>query len=361
MDIKQKIKASRKRSVILNQGEPTGRTNALNPGTMNALKEAYIDMQKASAVPMKSIPIEPIKRMPAIEQRYQDMGDAMGICPYELRDIMGAHIGSDEALVFTLLKKFVTAAKLAGSIDFSGTRKTIREAEDRYRAQRDNWELQVDACKKANIDIGKEVAAKTGEFDKAWGNILVDLVTKLDRNADITSLGAWDRLMVMAIAHTGDEFCTITKNVAKLDFSACKRMKPDVVVDLPKVASVIQKHEEDVKWQTWLSNASVDQMVKQLWNMGVENDDEEMAQRRQELEWAIIAKSGRTPVRDRWGNLNWHATFNNEPVIEDDFSWEEEREREKLEAWKEALQRQRDKAVRVNSGKGKNSKLKFVD
>ena len=350
--IKRLVKAGKSKSVVTH----TGRTNAMNPSSLGKLAEAYEAMERANKVPMQTQGPAPIKRMPTIDQRYKDMGEVMGICPYELRDVMQAEIGEDQTLVFTLLKKFVTAAKLSGAVDFEPTKKELKATETRHTLNMNTWQAEGERLKVRNADIAKLTLEKKGEFDAAWSEILIDLVTKLQRNKDVKSLGAWDRLMVMAIAHTGEEFCAIEHDLAVLDFKACQRMAPDKIVGLPKVANVIHEHEEEVRWSTWLNRASIDQMVKKLWEMGVENDGSEEARRREQLEWLIIAKSGKTPVRDRWGNLNWNATFSETPVFEDDYSWEEERERQKIEAWKEALQRQRDKAIRVKSGRGTKSK-----
>lgn len=349
--IKTRVKSGRSKSIILGGSGPmTGRTNAANPGSLNKLFEAYRDLTKADSILEQELPFEPVKRLPNIDQRFKDMGEAMGICPYELRDIMNANFDSDQTLIFTLLKKFISAVKLSGAVDLVPTHKMLKEVEANHRERHKNWRRDCANIRRRNQAITDEVFRKKAEFDKAWSEILIDLVTKVDRNSDINSLGDWDRLMVMAISITDENCCKIDKNTASLNFKACQKMDPSTVTSLPDVAHRIREQEEDIRWQSWLGQASTNELVKMLWQMGPGHDGEMQSHRREQLEWAIISKSGKRPVHDRWGNLDWHATFNNyeEYDEQDDYHINDLSQKEMV--------LKKLKTIRVTSGKGKKPK-----
>ena len=322
----------KRKSVILPKGVATGSiTNATNPSSLQKLMRAYTDKVNAEGTRLQEKGPPPNKARIPIDARYIAMGDAMGICPHELKAIMESHIGDDQALVFTLLKKFVTAVKLSGAVDLSPTHRKLREIEDSYREQMDVYAERCKAVDQRNRAIQDEIKAKQLAFSAAWLDILIDLKTKLDRNNDISSLGEWDRLMTMAIASKGDEFCLIVKDKATLDFQACKAMTPDDIINLPATAKQIQETEEEMRWQNWLSRASVNQLMKKLWEFGVEVVDEADARKREQIEWAIVAKSGRIPVRDRWGNLDWYSTFTGDDTMErPSYSYDDDYEKQEL-------------------------------
>ena len=353
--IKARVKSGKSKSVVLGVSSPvTGRTNATNPGSLNRLFETYRDFAKADSITPRSLPFEPSKRLPAIDQRFKDMGDAMGICPYELREIMEANFDGDQTLIFTLLKKFITAVKLSGAVDLSSTHKMLKSAETNYREQHKRWKRECDLVKQRNQSAADEVAKRKAEFDRVWGDILIDLVTKVDRNPDINSLGDWDRLMVMAISHTDSKCCTIIKNNASLNFKACQQMDPSVVVNLPDVAQSIREQEEEIRWQSWMNQASINELVQMLWQPDLEGDEETQDYRREQLECAIARKSGKRPIRDHLGNLNWHATFNESNEYSDFEDLDQYNLFDPM-FQKETLRRQL-KSIRVKSSTGKKPK-----
>lgn len=358
--IRKLVSKGKSSSVVLPKGVPlSGQTNATNPTSLGSLMQAYQDLEKAESVPHKGKPAKPQELKLTIDQKYVTMGDILGICPYELREIMGAEFKEDQTLIITLLKKFVSAAKLANAVDLKPVHDRLKDVAKKNRDKEHDWRQSCDKVDKDNTAIDNQVKAKRAAFSKAWGDILIDLTQKLSRNPKVSSLGEWDKLMVMAISLTGDKYCVIDKvtNEAQLNFAECKNMPPVTVSKLPTKARAIQQEFEEAKWQSWLSSASVEELMKELWNFDLRDDDD---WRREQLEWAITAKTGRVPVRDKWGNLNWHTTYQQAPDFGfDDFLYQDEEEEYRIQCMKDLINSRVALGVnpkskgKVKSGSGK--------
>ena len=327
--IRDMVKKGKSKSVIVPNGGAvlSGQTNATNPTTLRELQDNFHDYQRASKVSLEILPPKPAKVMPHINEQYKRMGDMLGICPYELEAIMKAEFTEDQELAISLLKKFVSAVKLSAATDLSKAHKVLKDASDRYNEMMKGWHKKVKAVDAQNEKVAEEKTRTRAALYQAWGNILIDLSQKVMRNADIKSLGEWDQLMLKALERTNTVYCKIDNGVVNLDFKACKGMIPEYIGYLPSLARQIQNEIEEAKWHSWLNNATVEDLMSELWKCDDEDD-----QRRIELEWAITAKEGRIPIRDKWGNLNWHATYhqdmNNLDILEelygDDYDFDEE-------------------------------------
>lgn len=336
--IKDIVKKGKSKSVIVPNGGAiiSGQTNATNPTTLRELQDNFHDYQRSVGVSQELKPSRPAKVMPVIGQQFKRMGELLGICPYELETIMKAEFTEDQELAVSLLKKFVSAVKLSAAVDMTKTHKTLKDARDSHAKMEDNWKKKCDAIDVKNQKVLNDQQTSRGNLYKAWGNILIDLSQKVMRNADIKTLGEWDQLMLKALERTDKNLCQINKDTVSLDFAACKVMKPEAIGKLPTIARQIQNEIEEARWYEWLNKATVEELMDRLWNA---SDDSERA----ELELAITAKKGRIPIRDRWGNLNWHATFSQdndldlyEAFYDEDLSEEEEYEIKRMQDLLEA-------------------------
>ena len=312
----------RHKSVMLPKGvaTSTGQTNATNPASLTKLRDSYLDLAKAQSAPTMTAPTKPLKVVPGIDKKFTNMGELLGICPYELRAIMTAEVGEDQTLMLTLLKKFVSAAKLSGMVDLSETHKMLKDAEQLYHNRIADWQNSCDRVKKKNAQTLREVADKEKAFRSAWIEILIDLQTKLERNKDLSTLGEWDRLMIMAIASHGEQYCKITNNSAVMNFNACKGMDAFDISNLQTKAAEIAAEEREMIWQNWLLKASVQDMLSEVWRI-TEVSTEEESRRLLQLETMIISKSGRLPVYDKWGSINWHQTFYDDDPYTAEYQW----------------------------------------
>lgn len=307
ISLKDKIKGSKSKGVMLPKGAPlSSQTNATNPGTLTRLHEANQALGIAKHREIQSKPLAPAKRMPHIAENWKRMGERLGICPYELKTIMEAEITEDQELAFSLLKKFVTGTKLSNAVDMKETHEELRLHENRHRMQMENWQK---TCDKIDADqAAKDENIKQCEtvFATAWGNILIDLVQKVDRTEDVKLLGQWDRWMMMALSEYGPRYASIDKTTGKcrITFSECRDLDPEKVMAVPARARELQIDDQERKFQHWLDTGSVEDLMRELWKL---EDDE--YERKEAIEWAIAARSGRRPVRDRFGNIDWHVTF----------------------------------------------------
>lgn len=317
--IKRLVRSGKPKGIVLPPGEQiTGQTNSANPGTISKLLTAYADVERAQSQPYPAKPGKPQKRMPFVDDKFETMGKEIGVCPYELQAIMTAEFSSDQTMIFEMLKKFIALVKLSAAVDLSEVHKDLKEAEQTYRRQYERWENE---CAKADATINAisdGITRAENAFASAWGDILVDLVTKIERKPDINALGDWDKWMVYAIASHGNRYAKIHANGrVSISFKDCKTMEPEKVSKLHEVARKTKKHEENNQWLLQLDKLPVNSLMKMLWSFDPENETDEDGIRREQLEWAIASKSGRTVIRDRWGNLDWGATFASSSFLND--------------------------------------------
>jgi hypothetical protein len=243
---------------------PQGQTNSANPTSLKKLQASYDALKRVEdmSIPKKSP--KPTKQSPHVEGRYKKMGEAIGICPYELKAIMNGSFSEDQMLILTLLKKFVTAAKLSGAVDLSPIHTALKESEERYQNDLEQWKISSRKIEGAQRLHEKELAEKQKDFSTTWGDILIDLVTKISRNNDIKSLGEMDQLMVLAIARTGSKYCKVVKDNISLDFNNCKKMPAEDIISLRDVANTIKEERKYNEWMTWLNTASLEEMKSEL-------------------------------------------------------------------------------------------------
>lgn len=337
----------KRRGLMLPKGEASGTTNATNPHTLTKLIAAHQELLMAKGVPVPTIPSKPIMAKVYVDSKFINMGALMGICPHELEAILAGEFTEEQTLILTYLKKFVSAAKLSGAVDLAPVHENLRETEENNRLNLEAWEINARRTEDRIKELNRKIRLREAEFAQAWGAILIDLQTKLQRNPEVSGLGSWDRYMVMAIQQTDVHYCSIFDGKVVLDFAKCKTMPVDDIMNLRSRANAIKDHEKDLEYDTWLHNAPLDELVNRMWTMGRFGEEitAEEAREHQQLEWAIIARSGKIPVRNFRGELDWHATLNGDPD-----QYEDERENEKRELIKAHL---RDRATKVKSGSGK--------
>jgi hypothetical protein len=299
-----------------------GRTNATNPGSLNRLEDAFDDLMNAQATKPQRVNPPPTKTMPSIHPQFTKMGEALGTCPHELQVVMNTEYKVEDTLVFTLFKNFVMAAKLSGSVDLKPVHKVLKGCEERHAREMETWTHVDEMIKQKNKDAAVNLKNCQKAFDTTWGDILIDLTTKLERNPKIDSLGDWDKLMVLALNRRGEEYCMldIKKAEALLDFNKCKTLDATTVMSLPKVASQIGEEIEQAKWQIWIGKATTEELLEELWKTSEfeDHDDHVNDGRLEQLEWAIVAKSGRIPLRDRNGRIDWAATMSQDDNLSDE-------------------------------------------
>lgn len=287
-----------------------GQTNSANPTSLKKLEDAYTVLEKTKEAFVPAMPLKPTKQVPNIEKRYKQMGEIIGICPYELKAILNSSFGEHETLVITLLKKFVTAAKLSGSVDLVSINKMLKEAEDRHQKDLQEWKDHSRKIASIQKKHKQDVEEKQKAFSLAWGNILIDLVTKLSRNNNLHSLGDMDQLTVLAIARTGSKYCKVVKNKVELDFNECKKMPPDLIVNLQSVAATIKSEQEYRIWVKWLKTASIEELKNELYKseMGIKDLSFDKVS---DITMALSEKLGIQSAIDEYGNTEYFYSKSN--------------------------------------------------
>jgi hypothetical protein len=271
---KGKMLKNRKKSLVTSTPSPaSGQTNATSPKRMEAIQTAFGDMMEAKNREVPRQPTVPVKRIVPIPSFYKTMGEKLNMCPYELRDILSHEFDDDDVLVMTLFKKFVTAAKISGLVDFTETKKTLREVEIRHQDEMKWYQESLDARQ-------AEIARKAADFSsnqtlltKNWNDLLIDLVQKIQRNPDIKSLGTLDYWMVKAIKVQHPKCVKIDKqDVATIDFVACQKIKPEDVQRLFSTMKQLQEQDAENKFLAKLRGDSLDALQQKLEEYSL-NDD----------------------------------------------------------------------------------------
>lgn len=309
-DIQKRIMAGKNKSIILKKGGTTaGVTNAVNPTSLKKLSEAFEDIEVVRRTPIIESYEKPKKVLPNIEVRYRTIASELGVCPYELKAIMNAELNGDETLIFTILKKYVAAVKLCGVVDLAPVHKKLKNSEEAYKLELRRWDAHEKRARASVAENRSKFDRAQKEFGKVWCGILIDLITKLDRNNDISELGMMDRYLVMAINLQSEEACQINGNIAALDFNKCKNIPTKIVSELPAIAQEIRESEIQIERENWLFTAPIEDLLTELWNLDIQDDRSYEAY---DIESAIAERSGKTPIYDHRGNICWNATFSDE-------------------------------------------------
>lgn len=244
-----------------------GKTNAANPTTLGKLTDNFNDFASAQKQAMRPIPVEPQKRMPPLGDRFHRMGEMLGMCPYEIRDIMDHEFTADNELVVTLLKKLFTAVKISGEVDHSGSHKALRDARDAYDISMEGYRKLKDAAEKHNLDLLGQRTDRRHKLYAAWTDILIDLKTKIQRNPVDEQLAELDKWLVRALAsQVSTDVCMIdNKGRIFLDFDKSKNISPEIIGQLQKLAAKMQADDVERRRQDFYFRAPIEDLMSRLW------------------------------------------------------------------------------------------------
>ena len=236
-----------------------GKTNAINPGVTNELEKSFKELVRLGQIPVPSLPAQPTKNLPRARAGATRMGKLIGICPYELDAIMAHEFTEEDTLALVALKKFLTAAKLSGSIDLSPIRKQLKTIEDSHSKEMGRWETSRKNVLKQRAQIIQGVEEATNKFKTTWRGMLIDLIKNLDAAGHVDKLGRMDYWIVQALAtHKG--IVTNAKGNARINFKAAAELEVNKVQDLSKIAREMErtKFENDLRQKACVAS------VKQL-------------------------------------------------------------------------------------------------
>lgn len=266
--IQNSMKLKGARTLVTNT---PGRTNATNPTSMSELSKAFEALKKAEAVRVIPTPNEPTPKMWTINDHYIKMGEAIDMCPYELRTILESDIATDNDLVKAALKKLFTAVKISCDVDLTETRREKQSWIDRNVKQHKQW---LDSCRTAterNEIRSENITEATQEFYNAWGKILIDLIQRIQNSPQLSSLGTWDQYMCRALAKLDKTVAVIKNDTVTINFNEARKMAPELIDSLPEVAARIQESDEAMKFSKWLSSATDDELEDQM--LGCRDED----------------------------------------------------------------------------------------
>lgn len=301
-------KRQRNSLVSITPSPASGQTNATSPNRIDAIQDAFKQMSEAQSRGIPRQPTAPVKRKLGITQFYENMGEKLKMCPYELRDILNHEFNEEDVLVMTLFKKFVTAAKISGLVDFSETKKSLRQIETRYQEEVE-WHDNLVQIRQAEI-VKKEndFAQQETLLKRTWNDLLIDLVQKIQRNPDIKSLGALDYWMIKAIKVNHPSCVKINKqDIATIDFSACQKIKPENIQRLFSTMKQLQEQDAENRLLADLRRASLDILQQKLEEYTL-NEDPRLPYVEDEISQRLgrnIAKDYYS-TNDPWDDYNYY-------------------------------------------------------
>ncbi len=274
-------------------------SNAATPNRINTFAETMTQLKVSQEIKIPRAPSEPILRMPQIQPLYKTLGEKMNICPYELRDILTHDYTEENEIALSLLKKFVVAVKLSGTVDFSNSRENIRLSEERFKNETE-WQKQ-EVEKINNLAAEKEQKIKTGsaELRKIWHDILIDLVTKLQRNQNINDLGTLDYWLVKALKAKSSKYVKVDRqHQVTIDYQKCKSITSDGVQQLFKDMSTMRESHAAHTLRSELHRAS-DDKLEMLARMYQDEKDPRLAFVLEEID----------DRDDRTRRINWNDPY----------------------------------------------------
>lgn len=267
------------------QGEEiAGKTNASNPTTLAKLIDKFNTYASAVRTALKPDPTEPVHRKPSIEDRYHEMGRWLDMCPYELKDIMEHEYDPSNELVSQSLKKFLTAVKISNEVGKGLNQRNLKQTREVYDRAMQVYKTNVEETIAYNEKLKSNQAAHRGELYQAWGDILIDLTTKLQRNAKINELATWDQWMVKALSSkVSTDVCKVKKDgTVVLDFNKARFIDPSIIGNLPNLASKLQADDAEDKRREMYCKAPIQKLLDHLWNC---SDADEFAEVAEVIRW----------------------------------------------------------------------------
>lgn len=276
---------------IRSQGEEiAGKTNASNPSTLAKLIDTFNVYTQIAKAAFKPDPREPHQNKPNIEDRYHEMGAWLDMCPYELKDIMEHKYSTDNVLVRESLKKLIIAVKMSNEVGEGPTVERLKTSREMYERDVAIYERNVESTNAYNEDLKKNQSARRTEFYQAWGDILIDLTTKLQRNSKLKELAEWDQWMVKALsASVSTDVCKVKKDgTVVLDFTKARFIDSAIIGKLPDLASRMKINEEENKRREMYCKAPIQVLLDHLWSCNDESEFSEVAEvirwRKEEVE-----------------------------------------------------------------------------
>jgi hypothetical protein len=284
-----------------------GQTNAINPLSLGALLSKISTYEQAEATPVPALPVKQPHRHLPVDPIYQDMAGRMGTCPYELATIMEGHYGEDNEMVFELLKKFVAMVKLTNAINLDPIQKQLKEVAARNRTSDEFYERELSRITSLQANQQRDVQKAEQVFRDTWRDILIDLQTKLQRNSDLTKLGDMDRWNLMALSTVEPEVVKIHQGHATLDFAEACKIPAKEIKKLPGRADQMRETHRVEQWMIEVERTPIEGLMRHLWGLDPNNkaDKEQI----EIIQHSIANRTGRYPVTDRYGNMDWNATF----------------------------------------------------
>lgn len=279
------IKGRATKVKIRSQGEEiAGKTNASNPTTLAKLIDTFNAYSQSTKTMVKADPRQPRHVKPDIEDRYHEMGAWLDMCPYELKDIMEHKYSTDNVLVRESLKKLIIAVKMSNEVGEGPTVERLKISRELYERDLSIYERNVEVTNAYNKQLKEDQLEKRNSFYQAWGDILIDLTTKLQRNSKLKELAEWDQWMVKALsASVSTDVCKVKKDgTVVLDFNNARFIDSVIIGKLPDLASRMKSQDEENKRREMYCRAPIQVLLDHLWSC---TDDVEFSEVAEVIRW----------------------------------------------------------------------------
>jgi hypothetical protein len=219
----------------------TKRTNSFNPAQLELLDQSIQDLKKfndrVDFTKDFKAPSKPKLNLPPIAARYKVLGKELGICPYEIMEIMECNITTEDQTVIALLKKFIAAVKLTGTVDVQPVRNRINQHRHNHSEDVRHWQQQCESVAAEKQRYIKEQQNIEKAVFQHWRSMMIDLQATLQKGNQLGTLGDLDHCMVLALKKVGakSKYCEIIDGEVTLHYDEVIHLKYQQIITALKV------------------------------------------------------------------------------------------------------------------------------
>lgn len=229
-----------------------------DPFYLSGLITASQEARAIKATPLPSVLQIPFKTMPPLNPNFQRMGDSLGVCPYELQEIMTSCFDTNNTLVMEALKRLITAVKITNEVDVLPVRKKLQDIEDRHRQHIKDHERSKRERTRASNKKDKDFVTKTDEIINILYPILQNIKAKLKTNPKLDDLPLWEKKLVHAFKNYKATTARVGKNPT-IQIKPCLdliREKPEAIEEIMSLVRTDCDREIHHRFDDWLHSVS---------------------------------------------------------------------------------------------------------
>ena len=245
----------------------SARSSKKNPPSLDLVEDplylkdaikASQEATRAKEITLPSIRPIPYKTMPPVSEYYRNLGNHLGLCPYEIQEMMSGKFETSNTLVMEALKKLFTAIKITNEVDLQPVRRRLADIEERYQTDLKQHNDSKKFLEKSKIAKEKAIEEKIDRLIKIIYPVLQDIKSKLKINPKLDSLSMWERKLVHAFKRHKATTARVGKNPT-IQIKPCLdliRENPEAVEEILSHVRAECDREVNNIFEDWLHRSS---------------------------------------------------------------------------------------------------------